>query len=227
MNKKKIIILVGAALVSIGAGAGVGLFFKKSAPPVQEVANQGQKESGGQDISSDFLIARDSGAGLSGDLEQGMSERKLEGLIYDMIERKDEYKYKKSELEELEERIKVATETLQQNISRLNSLRDQLETSIATLKQQQDNLDSTVFEIDALEKMNLQRIAVRYDAMKPKKAAQVMINMNKNRQLNDVVQIIYYMNDKKSAKLLDELSSTEPTLVAVVTDKLKRIKESN
>ena len=226
MNKKMIIILVGAAFVSFGGAFTVTWFVKKSAPNLQqEVANQDQGKNSESNGSPEFTIAENPITGPKSDIEHSMSEKKLEALIYDMIERKKEYKYKKSELEELESRIRTATNNLQADTIRLNSLREQIENSIATLQQQQAYLDKSVFEISQLEQVNFQRIATRYDAIKPKQAAQILINMNRNRQLDDIVKIIYYMGERQSAKLLGEISTTEPTLVAVVTDKLKRIKE--
>lgn len=162
----------------------------------------------------------------SGTLTKSMSEKQLKSLIFDIRSEMKLHLKKEKFLKEEEERIQLARESLLQDIDELSRLREELASTISYLKERQVSLERTMVEIDASQKAAMTKIAKRYDAMAAKDASKIMVTMNKNKQLQDVVVIIFYMNDKKSAKLLAEISKTEPGLASELTTRLKSIKES-
>ena len=103
---------------------------------------------------------------------------------------------------------------------------EELAAAVSYLKERQDSLISTMIEVDAAQKQNIMKIAKRYDLMDPADASSILSNMNKNKQLDDVLFIIYFMKDKTASPLLAEIARTEPVLASVLTTRLKRIKES-
>jgi len=227
VKKIQVIILAGAGIVSFAGAFGVTWFFKKSQPVLPEtVAEQAQEDTGltGQEPGIGPTVARVSAG--SDALERNMTEKQLQSLIYDIREKMKEYKSREKELDEQEERLEVARASLQQDIDRLNILRVQLASTLASLRQQEDNLKQSMVEITAAEKLNMQRIAGRYDKMDVSQASKIMINMVSNNQLDDAAKIMYYMSERTSGKLLGEIGNAKPELAVVLCDQLKRIKES-
>lgn len=230
MKKMKIIIMAAVGLVGF-AGTFAARFFvmKAHMAAVVPVATT-ETEWGTVDYSDGGSYGLDMSPRVtptaSGALTKSMSEKQLKSLIFDMRSEMKEHRKKKKFLKEEEERIQLARETLLQDIDELSRLREELASAISYLKEREGSLERTMVEIDAAQKANMTKIAKRYDAMAPKAASKIMITMNKNKQLDDVVFIIYYMNDKKGAKLLAEISKTEAILASVLTTKLKSIKES-
>ena len=221
-----------AAVFVIGfAGTFAVTFFVKkakltTAAPVISGANTEETTdySDGGDYGLD--IAPRVTPTASGSLTRSMTEKQLKSLIFDIRSEMKSQQKKAKQLNKEEERIQLTMETLSQIADEVNRLREKTAASISYLKERQESLERTMIEIDAAQKANMVKIAKRYDSMAPKDASKIMITMNKNKQLQDVVFIIYYMNDKKSAKLLGEISKTEPVFASVLTTRLKSIKES-
>jgi flagellar motility protein MotE (MotC chaperone) len=228
MKKIQIIILAGTGVVSFAGAFAVTWFVKQSQPVLPEiVAEQVQEDTG---FTGQATGAGPTQAGFStgsDGLGKNMTEKQLQSLIYDIREKMKEYKSRDSELDEQEERLKVARESLQQDVDQLNELRVQMAATLASLKQQEDNLKQRMVEITAAETANMKRIAGRYDKMDVSQAGKIIINMLSNNQLNDAAKIVYYMSDRTSGKLLGEIGNTKPQLAGVLCDQLKRIKESN
>lgn len=159
-------------------------------------------------------------------LSKSMTEKQLNNLIYDIREKMKELQQREKELVYQEERIQTARDTLQQDIDKLDNLRVQLTTTLATLKSQQDNLQKTMVEITNAEKTNMLRLATYYDKMDVTQASKIITNMATGSQLNDAVKIIHYMTERTAGKLLGEIGNTQPDLASILSQQLKRVKES-
>ena len=228
MKKIQIIILAGTGILSFAGAFAVTFFVKKSQPVLPETVAEQAQEDTGLTSQATGVGATQRGVSIGSDgLVRNMTEKQLQSLIYDIREKMQEYKSRENELDEQEERLKVARVSLQQDIDQLNELRVQLATTLASLKQQEENLKQSMVEITVAETTNMQRIAGRYDKMDVSQASKIIINMLSNNQLDDAAKIMYYMSDRTSGKLLGEIGNTKPQLAGVLCDQLKRIKESN
>jgi len=230
MKKLKILILALAGVISFSVVFGITFFLKKSQPVLSEVAvEQAEEQSSDMfdmdqaNFSETFKTSEDS-SGYK--LTKSMTEKQLKSLIFDIREKMKENKYSEKQLEKREQRMQLVRDTLQKDIDRLETLSTQLTSILTNLKQQEYNLSQTMLKISDIEKVNMQKIAVRYDKMTTEAASKIMINMISNDQVNDVVKIIYYMSERLSGKLLGEIGSTKPELAALISNQLKRVKES-
>ncbi len=229
MNKIKIIMLAGAGIVSFAGGFGATLLMKKTKPalPVEVVSQEpeaGDTLTGGSGFGSAQSFSSTS-SGASGGYSRGMSEKQLQSLIYDIREKMNDYRSRENGLEIQEERLKIARDNLQEDISRLDNLQMQLTSAISSLKQQEASLQNRMLEIDAAEKTNMQGLAGRYDKMDVSQASKIMVSMVSNNQLDDAAKIVYYMSERTSGKLLGEIGNNQPDVAMVLVSQLKRMKE--
>lgn len=229
MKKMHLIIMVAIGVVSFGGTFGITFLIKKAQPAVavspvvesSEVSEQSSESMHDKDYGLD--MSPRSGRFGGNDLTREMTEKQLKNLIFDI---RSEMKTRIKKDKVSEERIELAREALKQDIEELGELREKLASAVAYLKDREEGLKNLMLEIDATEKANMTKIAGRYDKMGSREASTIMIMMNKNNQLEDVVLILYYMDDKTGAKLLGEIAKTEPQLASLLTVQLKRVKES-
>jgi len=223
MKKLHIIIAVAAGLVCFAGTFFATKLLKKPVPVIPEVTEQLENQQ--TQTGEEFQIAHASPSTLPHEDTnfKNMLIRELQNLIYDIRERMKDHKQKETELAREEQRIQTAKNNLQKDIERLEELRVELTATLSAMKQEQTNLKTSMMEISDLEKTNMQLIAGRYDNMKPEQSGPIVTQMIANKQIKDVVMILYYMNDKKAAKLLGAL---KPEIAAVLMDRLKRVTES-
>jgi hypothetical protein len=219
------------ALVSFGGAFGVTFLIKKSRPPVaavpvDDVSKESTQGSGsGRDYNGDYGLDMSPRSEQYGghDLTREMTEKQLKNLIFDI---RSEMKMRLAKDKVSEKRIELARDALRQDIEELRELRENLASAVTYLKDREASLKNLMLEVATTERANMTKIAGRYDKMGSREASTIMIMMNKNNQLEDVVLILYYMDDKTGAKLLGEIAKTEPLLASVLTTQLKRVKES-
>jgi flagellar motility protein MotE (MotC chaperone) len=226
MSKKIIFIAAAGGLLSFAATFGLSYMKSKKAARLaaEQLAKQQQEQA-----------ARDEAAGKMDtftpqETARALTEKQLEGLIYDIRDKIRDYNKKVKSLAATEERVKVAQAQLKNEIDGLTELQTELAATVAALKQERDRLLKTRIEIEELERQNLTSIAATYDKMNATGAADIFTNMSKldtteSRGLDDVVKILHFMNDRTKAKVLAELVNTEPKLAAVLSQELKRIRE--
>ena len=128
-------------------------------------------------------------------------------------------------LELKEQRVQTSLEEMYKNIEHMEDLRVKLASTATSIKQQKKALEAALVRIDGIEKKNVQKTASIYDKMKPKSASDIIINLSKTNQLDYAVKIAYYMTERTAANLLAEISKSEPSLAAVISDKLRHIEE--
>jgi flagellar motility protein MotE (MotC chaperone) len=225
MNKK-ILIMAGAGLISFGGTFGITKMLKGPAPATATETSETEKPTEAaaltkEDKVPELKITENPGE----EMARGMTEKQMQGLIFDMREKMKEYKFKEKQLTEQEERVRVAREGLQEDITRLTQLQAQLTLVYEKIRKQEASLQAKQLDISETEKANLQKLAQTYDKMDAAQAGKVLISMSANQQLPDAVKILYYMSERTSAKVLGEIASTKPEVASVLSQELKRVRD--
>jgi flagellar motility protein MotE (MotC chaperone) len=230
VNKKRIIMMAVAGVVSFSAAFGVSIFLGKGSAGTGDVNTPPEAGS----------VASASGGGLfplpqqpaASEDKKALIEKQLSGMVYDVREKMRQYETKLEELQQQEGRIKVAEDTLKKDVEQLDNLRVELSTKVASLKDEREKLLASRVKVAQTEKANLVSVAATYDKMDAASASKIMINMSKMTEqgqagsgLEEAVKILYYMTDRTKAKVLAEMVTTEPKLAALVSGRLKKITE--
>ena len=238
MSKKLIIMTTAAGLLSF-AGAFVFAWLTKPSPAIrpdgseQPALADGETEPGPLQLQAGAM-------GIAGvvseTMEKAMTEKQLKNLVHDVREKIQEYNNKLLGLKVREQRLQVAQDELKKDIEKLSSLQIELASIIANLKNERDKLLKSRIEIAQTEKVNLLSIAATYDKMDVSGASKILTNMcagidldkmqdSEGGSFDDAVKILHYMTERTKAKLLAELATSEPSLAAVLCQRLKQIVE--
>jgi len=226
---KKIIIITVAGIISFSATFTIGWLTAPKKAPALEEDNQAGESALQQENFAD-LVKSGPSVILKKETKKAMTEKQLRSLIYEVREKIQEYSIKLKSLEVEEERSQIAHKILKSDIDELKNLRVELASTIASLKEQHEKLLNSRVEIKKMEKNNLITIAATYDKMDSASAGKILTNMSfiqdgEESSINDVVKILYYMTERTKAKLLAELSTSEPKLTAILCQQLKKIVE--
>jgi chromosome segregation ATPase len=227
VRKLQIIIIVALAFISFAGTFGVSFFLKKRAaviPEVDEESSQQTAEASGED-DEDYVPQAIFLSGGDDSLSMSMTEKQLQGLIFDIREKIREHEKREEDIREDEKRVQLAKEALEEEIDQLDDLRAELTTTLAKLREQEKELKRSVIEVEEVEKKNLQIIAARYDRMDIDHAAKIIINMVENKQTEDAVKILFYMQERTSGELLGEIGDINADIASLLSNKLKRVKE--
>jgi chromosome segregation ATPase len=246
MNKKKIIMMASAGLLSFALSFVVAFLFLGG----KAVETAGTHDT--NSVSADGSMTAHSGAAGSQSeppipqvgIPDGTVEKQTKELVYDLRQKIEEYNGRLKSLDVEKKRLEVARGQFEKDIEKLEILRTDLAGSINSLKSERDRLLKTRIEISDLEKKNLITIAASYDKMDGVSAGKILANMAQAQtsgasegkisantaqaqisSINDAVKILYYMGDRNKAKVLASLADTEPALAAYFSQKLKTLTE--
>jgi len=237
VNKKLIIIMAGAGLLSFSGAFVLARLTKSTAPAPPSQSAQSTTASSRAELKVPYQQADSLGTtGMEEQTtEKTLAERHLKELIFDVREKMQEYDQKLQSLEKREQRLQITQETLRKDIEDLDNLRVELSSAVVSLKNERDRLQKSRVEIGKAEKTNLLSIAATYDKMDASSASQILTNMctsqvskvggGMQNSMDDAVKILHYMTERTKAKLLAELVSTEPKLAAVLCQRLKQVVE--
>lgn len=238
MNKKRIIIAAVAGLVSFAGAFATGWLTKPRAAMGSSASSQTADANQAQplDATPSGLFASALTPAGDGTTPRMLTEQQLKELIYEVREKIQDYNRKLQDLEKEKERLQMAQQTLKKDIDALGDLRVALATSVADLKNEREALRKTQVEIEQVEKTNLVAIAAAYDKMDATGASEILINMATGQSktmagsspgpnIDDAVKILYYMQDRTKAKVLTEIVTNEPALAALLSQKLKQVRE--
>ena len=241
MSKKLIIITAAAGIVSF-AGFFTFAWLTKTTPQGRSPGTPGlnQPAVAGKETElklPPMQIGTTSAVGTGdSEMKKAMTEKQLKNLVYEVREKIQEYDNELQGLEAWERRLKMAQDTLKNDIENLNNLRIELASTVASLKEQRDKLLKSRVKIAETEKVNLISIAATYDKMDAASAGKILTNMcasgsTSQKQsgassFDDAVKILHYMTERTKAKLLAELVTSEPKLAAVLCQRLKQILEA-
>jgi flagellar motility protein MotE (MotC chaperone) len=231
VNKKRIIMMAVAGVVSFSAAFGVSSFLGKGSAGTGDV-NTPPEAGSVASASGEGLFPLPQQQPAASEDKKALIEKQLSGMVYDVREKMRQYETKLEELQQQEGRIKVAEDTLKKDVEQLDNLRVELSTKVASLKDEREKLLASRVKVAQTEKANLVSVAATYDKMDAASASKIMINMSKMTEqgqagsgLEEAVKILYYMTDRTKAKVLAEMVTTEPKLAALVSGKLKKITE--
>jgi peptidoglycan hydrolase CwlO-like protein len=235
VSKKLILITAAAGLLSFLGAFGAAWFTRPAsvqgaAPPDSADPSTGQTSLTQRppEVLRPTLAAAEEAANT-----RAMTEEQLKQLIFEVREKIQEYNTKIHELDEEKQRLVIAQQTLQKDITELNNLRVDLAATVANLRNERDMLQKTRVEVEQAEKGNLMAIAAAYDKMDPVRASEILSNMavpqtqggaGRGANIDDAVKILFYMQERTKAKVLAELAAAEPTLAALLCQKLKQVK---
>ncbi len=222
MNKKLIITIAAAGLASFAA-AFTAAWLTKPAPQKQDTTQPSHEDMFKLTPLQTAQTAHDT----VDSMKKRMTEKQLKNLVYEVREKIQEYDSELKALENREQRLDIAQNVLKKDIEELNNLRVELASTIVTLKNEREKLDKNRVEIAKTERKNLVSIAATYDKMDSESAGKILTNMSQPQagSTNDAVKILYYMSERAKAKLLAQLSTSEPELAAFFCKKLKQITE--
>lgn len=242
MSKKPIIMTAAAGLVSFAGAFAFAWLTNPSLESEHDQLNQSTLTSGDTELElpehETDMIGDVNAVPVA--MKKTMTERQLKNLIHDVRGKMQEYNNKLQDLSNREQRLQMAQDVLKKDIEKLDNLRIELTSIIANIKSERDSLLKSRLEITQAEKTNLVSIAAFYDMMEVSSASKIMTNMcvmpDPNQaqgggiskwggSFDDVVKILYYMTERPKAKLLAELSTSEPTLAAALCKRLKQIVE--
>ncbi len=234
MNKKLLLISVAAGVVSFLGAFGAAWFTRPAsvggAPQATtDGAAQARSPAGGLPSALTPTLP----AAHEGTTTRTMTEEQLKELILEVREKIQEYSTKTRSLDQERQRLLVAQQTLQDDIAALNDLRVDLAATVATLRNERDLLQKTRVEVEQAERANLLAIAAAYDKMDPVRASEILSNMattqskngstGRGTNIDDAVKILFFMQDRTKAKVLAELATSEPSLAALLSQKLKQV----
>ena len=227
---KKIIIITVVGIISFGATFTFSL-LKVKAKAAEKLAQEKTKaaEIEASKTTDEQKVTVPGNSTSQEDNEVAIQEEQLKKLIFNVREKIDEYNHKTQSLTVKEERLKTTYEMIKKDLDDLNKLRMELATTVGDLKQKQQQLENSMIEIGKVEQQNLVSIAATYDKMDPASAAVIMTNMSKasepgkNSDIDDAVKILYYMTERTKAKLLAEMTKTQPEIAAFFCTKLKKV----
>lgn len=243
MNKKLVIIAAALGLVSFAGAFATGWFTRpKAAAAAAETIQPppvGADTPTGTDTSVQIpppvltpTLAAPTGQATAA---RSLTEEQLKELILEVRDKIQQYEQKLREVEKEKERLQIAQQTLKKDIETLNNLRVDLAAGVADIKNERDLLTKARVAVAASEKANLVAIAAAYDKMDAAGASQILINMatglsksgagNSTANIDDAVKILFFMQDRTKAKVLAELVAQEPTLAALLCQKLKQVQE--
>jgi hypothetical protein len=198
-------------------------------------ANQQADIAGSQEVNNTHAVSNvteDSDI-FDTRIKKSLTEAQLEELIYDIREKVKEYNGKIASLGVREQRLQQAHDLIKKDIEELMKLQGELAMQVGAIKDEKKKLEKSKVEIARTEKDNIAKIAAFYDKMDGAAASKILSNMIKIKSIdevsnfNDAIKILHYMTDRTKAKLLAELSNTEPELAAAFCKKLKRVVEIN
>jgi len=238
VNKRRIIIAAAAGLVSFTGAFATGWLTKPTAAMGSSASAQTGDANQTQplDPMPSGIFASALTLAADGTTDRILTEQQLKELIYEVREKIREYNRKLQDLEKEKERLQVAQQTLKKDIDALGDLRVELAAKVADLKNEREALRKTRVEIEQVEKTNLVAIAAAYDKMDAVGASEILLHMATGQpktgagnfpgpNIDDAVKILYYMQERTKAKVLAEIVTTEPALAALLSQKLKLVRE--
>jgi flagellar motility protein MotE (MotC chaperone) len=240
VSKKLIIITAAAGLVSF---AGAFVFGWRTRPPLASRPDEsGQPAPVGVETVPEFPqpgVGVIGAVGTASDREKkAMTKKQLKNLVFEVREKVQEYNDKLQSLEVWEQRLQRAQDTLKEDIKNLNDLRVELTLIVTSLKDERDKLLKSRLEVAQTEKNNLVLISATYDKMDASSAGKILVSMcasqtqpdkvdSQDSGFDEAVKILYYMTERTKAKLLAEVTTSEPKLAAFLTRRLKNVVEGN
>jgi flagellar motility protein MotE (MotC chaperone) len=125
----------------------------------------------------------------------------LDQLVHEAKKATDLLAQRTRQLDQQEDRIKTYRQEINAEKQTLDRLRADLELREAELKKREDGLTKKLVEIEQTETESLRKYALVYASMDPARAATSLLLLDGL----DAAKILFYMQEKKSAKIFEEI----------------------
>lgn len=149
-------------------------------------------------------------------------EQQLDTLAKELKRRIDEYRRRTDDLDQREQRLALAQESLKKRTEELETMQLKLVGPLNALKDAQAELQKLQVTISRQESANLKKTALIYEKMDPAQSSKILTGMCGSSQENDAAKILYFMTDRAAAKVLSEIS--DKAVAANLTAKLKGVR---
>ncbi len=213
-KNKKLLILIGVAIVFFGASFGISMIFIGSAKPK---AAKAQQATSADSLGWDMVRE---------DIKKNRPiEQELEVLIKELRHKTSVLKQKEKALEQRAKRMDMTEDMLKQQAQELDLLRSRLATPLNELKEERRRLLQALIRITKTEADNLKKIAAKYQSMDTSSGAAIILAMWNNNQRDDAVKILHLMEDRRAGKILAEIPDRK--LAALLFSEMKRIDQEN
>jgi hypothetical protein len=216
-KKKILVILAVVGLACFGLSFGLTKRVKQKEHAAQEEAKATTQASGEPVVEPGLAVAD------LASLRPG--ERQLEELRKEYRQKLETCRKKEDELNALAKRVQIEQDMLKKQAQDLENLQMQLVAPLARLKEAQAELQRTRISVALTERTNLKRTAQIYSSMDSASGGKILTGMCENKQEDDAVKILFYMQERPAAKLLAEIP--DRTTAARLIEKLKMIKEES
>ncbi len=215
MSAKMMKISVLAVLVVVGLGGGylASVFIGPSEQESEQLV------SGAEATKTMVELP----AGVSEFIAVQPKQSPINDLVNELRYLIKENKKKELEFKRREEQIAIAKAYFKDEEKKLRELRTELNAPLLRLTDEIAKLERSRIQISSEETIHMQKIADRYATMSADNGAQTLIKLCENRNEEDAVKILYYMDEKKGGKLLDAMSDKD--LVSKLLLKMKVIRE--
>ncbi|MCD6303378.1 MAG: hypothetical protein J7M21_00265 [Planctomycetes bacterium] len=218
MSGKKYLLLLGIlAAASFGVSLTLSALLGGSRPSAKPAKTAAKPLSKSEALLAGLAAAHGPAVPMS------PSRDKLEELVKDLRARVAEYERKERKLAERENRLALAERNLDIRAKELEKLRMQLVGPLTRLKDAVAELKRSQVVVSQQEKANLRRIADTFSRMDATKGGKILSGMCENNQIDDVVKILYYMDERAAGKLLAEMA--DQGLAAKLTGLMQKVRE--
>ncbi len=212
---KKIVVLGALGALSFAGAFGVSYFFGGSPPAGEPVVDGNDPLVGG-------APAAQAGMSLSALEKLRPDEAKVDEILRLAQQAKDDLARRTGQVEAEEQRIEMMRGDLERQAQELEQLRLQMAEVLREVRKERALLEQSRVRI-ALEEMdNLKRTAEVYEKMSPTEAAEVLMGMAKNGQVEDAAKILHAMTVRGAGKVMGKI--TDPALTAQLSDRMKRVR---
>ena len=130
-----------------------------------------------------------------------LSAEEISQLIEDLREQKRIYREQRAEVAREQKRLSMARSDLATERQAIDALREKVSTEWEEIQKARDDLKKKVAVMESDETVNLKKLALQYEAMKPDKAAAVLQELSENT----AAKIMFLMRERAVGKILEKL----------------------
>ncbi len=151
-----------------------------------------------------------------------LTEHELEKLIHQVRNKLNELESRQSHLDQQQQRIEIAQADLKHQAEEIENLRLSLVAPLKELREARLELERTRILVTKEERARIQNMALMFEAMDPMMGAQTLTTMMQNGQADDAARIVFFMQERRAAKLVGEIA--DKSMAARLLERVKRIR---
>jgi len=205
MSKKKMILAGGLAAASFALAMAAAFMLGGAKPTTSPAA----------------MSAHD--ANEPAPMQLNPQAQELDELVRSLRQRIADCRAQAQQLNEREKQIRIVQDQLTRQAEELEDLRVKAAGALAALREQKAALEAERVKIAAEDMANLKKTAAIYAKMDSAAGGQILADMCRQNNEEAVVRILYYMDERSAAKIIESLE--DKSLAARLCDKIKRVRE--